>query len=51
MPETKGKRKISIGGFFKKLLIVAGLIYVITNPLGAAMQVHDTAYWIASWFG
>lgn len=51
MPEAKGKVKISVGGFFKKLLIVAGIIYVVTNPLSAAMRVHDLAYWIGSWFG
>jgi hypothetical protein len=50
MPEPKVKRKISISGGIKKLLIVAGLIYVIVNPLGAAMAVHDTFFWIRSCF-
>jgi hypothetical protein len=50
MPESKAKRKISIGRGLKKLLIVAGLIYVIVNPLAAAMAVHDTFFWIRSFF-
>jgi hypothetical protein len=49
-PKAKAKRKISISGGLKKLLIVAGLIYVVVNPLGAAMAVHDTFFWVRSCF-
>lgn len=51
MAEQKStKRKISIGGGFRKLLIIVGIIWVVVNPLGAATAVHDTAYWIHSLF-
>lgn len=50
MKTSEGKRKISTGGFFKRLIIVALIVYVIVNPLDAATRTHDIAYWIGSWF-
>jgi hypothetical protein len=43
-------RKVGGGAFLRRLLFIALLIYVIVNPLSAAMNVHDVAYWIRSLF-
>jgi hypothetical protein len=44
------KRKLGGGTFFKRLIILALLIWVVTNPLGAATTAHNIAYWIGSFF-
>ena len=44
------KRKIGGGTFLKRLIILGLLIWVVTNPLSAATSVHDTFYWIRSFF-
>lgn len=51
MKTTEGKRKISTGTFFKRLIIFALIVYVVVNPVDAAYRVHNIAYWIGSWFG
>jgi hypothetical protein len=51
MKTTESKRKISTGAFFKRLIILGLIVYVVINPQDAANRVHDIAYWIGSWFG
>lgn len=50
MKTAEGKRKISGGTLFRRLIIAALIVYVVVNPLDAANRTHDIAYWIGSWF-
>lgn len=42
------KRKIGGGRFLKRCLILGLIIWVVVNPLAAAMAVHNIAHWIGS---
>lgn len=44
------KLKVGGGAFLRKLAFAALLIWIVTNPLGAATTVHNIAYWIGSFF-
>jgi hypothetical protein len=51
MAEQKAsKRKISMGGGLKRLIYIGLFIWVVVNPLGAAIAVHNVAFWIGSFF-
>jgi hypothetical protein len=47
---AKEKLKIGGGTLLKRLIFCALLIWVVVNPLSAAMAVHDTFFWIRSYF-
>lgn len=44
MADTKA-RKFSLFGGLRRVFWVIAIIYIIVNPLGAAMIVHNVATW------